>query len=476
VKIKTQIFLSFILLISLVLYFFVDWILEDVKPHYRESTEESLADTAIVLSGLAGTNVKNANIDATAFRNAFSEVHKRQISAQIYDFLKSNVDLRVYITNKSGVVIFDSDNGRDEGKDYSNWHDVFATLHGQYGARTSRDDPAEPNQSVLYVAAPINFQGELVGVLSVGKPTRNANLLIKSAEEKITRGSLAVFIIAVILSLLISRRLTNPIDKLINYAQTVRDGKRMSMPELGRSEISRLGTAFEEMRQTLEGKKYIEKYVQTLTHEIKSPLSGIRAAAELLQGNLPPEEEKRFLSNILNDSNRIKELIEKMLLLASLQTKQGIEDKNAFSVAELVQEIKSILESQLRERNINLEVLGDLGTITINGDRFLIKQSLLNLIQNSIDFSPNGSALTLKITLEERQIVFELNDEGSGIPDYALPRIFETFYSLKRPNSGRKGSGLGLTLVQEVANLHKGSIEITNKLPNGTRATLRFPA
>lgn len=474
-KIRTQIFLSFLVLISLGFYFFVDWALDDIKPHYRESTEDSLADTAIVLGALAGESAKAGNLDVNSFRTAFKDVYSRKISAKIYDFVKSNVDLRIYITNKVGTVVFDSDNGRDEGKSYADWRDVKLTLQGEYGARTSRDDPKIPDQSILYVAAPIFSQGEIIGVLSVGKPTVNANLLISSAEKKITEASLIVFTIVVILGLLLSHQLTNPIERLIEYAQAVRDGRRVSMPKLGKNELGKLAQAYEEMRQSIEGKKYIEKYVQTLTHEIKSPLSGIRAAAELLQGNMPAEEQKRFHSNILNESNRIQELIEKMLLLSSLQAKQQLDEAVNFSTQELIIELKRIFESQAREKNINLQIDSAEEIESIKGDRFLIKQALLNLIQNAIDFSPNGSHVSCNFKTTTNTVEISVEDSGSGIPDYALPRIFETFYSLKRPNSGRKSTGLGLSLVKEVAELHNGNIEISNKKSGGVRAVLSLP-
>jgi two-component system, OmpR family, sensor histidine kinase CreC len=475
VKIRTQIFLSFLILISLVLYFFVDWIVDDVKPRYRESTEDSLADTAIVLSAFAGAFTQKDTIDVAAFRKAFLDVKQRQISAKIYEFLKTNVDLRVYITNRTGLVIFDSDNGRDEGKDYSSWIDVKRTLQGEYGARTSRDDPNYPNMSILYVAAPIFSNGELVGVLTAAKPTQNANLLIRSAESKIIQGSFIVFVIVLILIFLFSINLSRPIDKLIEYAQAIRDGKRVSLPQLGKNEVAKLGLAFEEMRQTLEGKKYIEQYVQTLTHEIKSPLSGIRAAAELLQGNLPPEDEKRFLGNILNDSHRIQALIEKMLLLSSLQTKQKIDDKTNFLINEFLEDIKKCLESQLIEKKITLNVQLQDNSLSISADKFFLKQAILNLLQNAIEFSSKNSQITLEAKVNNKQLEFIVTDQGTGIPDYAMPRIFESFYSLKRQDSGQKSSGLGLTLVKEVAELHGGDINIKSSSPGGTVAIFSIP-
>jgi len=120
-------------------------------------------------------------------------------------------------------------------------------------------------------------------VLTVAKPGNSVKVFITEITRKIALAAVVSFLAAAVLSFVISTWITRPLDRLAGYAQSVRDSRRASLPPLGSSEIRTLGQAFEQMRDALEGKQYVEQYVQTLTHEIKAPLSSIRGAAELLQ-------------------------------------------------------------------------------------------------------------------------------------------------------------------------------------------------
>jgi len=112
----------------------------------------------------------------------------------------------------------------------------------------------------------------------------------------------------------------------------------------------------------------------------------------------------------------------------------------------------------------------------MTGDPFLLHQAIANLLQNAIDFSPEGGRLGLDVLVEGDDVLFTVQDEGPGIPAYATGKVFDKFYSLRRPDTGKKSTGLGLTLVREVASLHHGEILLENLPEAGLRATLRLPA
>jgi two-component system sensor histidine kinase CreC len=115
----------------------------------------------------------------------------------------------------------------------------------------------------------------------------------------------------------IAARLTHALERLTLYAQDVRDGKKAAPPQSRAREIAELGRAFEEMREALEGRQHVERYTQTLAHEVKAPLAAIRGAAELLDENMPAEQRQKFLANIRNESARIQRIIERLLELSS---------------------------------------------------------------------------------------------------------------------------------------------------------------
>ena len=274
-SIRKRIFLGIILLFSVGFYFLIDIIADDIELRYRESTEEPLVDAARVLAAIAATSIVDDTINIPLFRESFTSVQSQEFSAQIFGLLKNKVDLHVYMTDRNGDVIFDSDDGWDEGEDYSLWRDVYLTLLGEYGARTSDIDDDE-EKKMIYVASPILRNNDLIGVLSVGKPTHSSNQFAQAAEKKLIIGGTVACLILIGIGLLLGLWVTRPIQKLTDYAKAVRDGKRIKRPALGSGEMEELGIVFEQMRDALDGKNYIENYIQTLTHEIKSPISAIR--------------------------------------------------------------------------------------------------------------------------------------------------------------------------------------------------------
>lgn len=472
-KIKTRIFLGIFAIVSVGFYFLLDWIVDDLTPRYRESTEEPLVDAARILASVAATSAKDGEIDVMLFRRAFADVYSRSFNARIYDFVKTNVDFRVYITDAGGTVIFDS-RGRDEGEDYSTWRDVNLTLQGEYGARTSHDEIATGSMAgVMYVAAPIVVDGETIGVLTVGKPTLSANQFIEGAKKKITIGGTITCLAVIVVGLLVSGMVTQPIRRLTAYANAVRDGERVTLPPLDKSEIRELGLAFEEMRDALEGKNYVEEYVQTLTHEVKSPLSAIRGAVELLREEMPAERRAQFLENIQGETDRIRSVVEKMLLLSSLENRKSIVEVEEIDLVAVLEEERQSMEPLLTKKRIAYETSG-IASALIQGERFLIRHAVANLLQNAIEFTPEHGTIRTSIVREGSTVELLIEDTGPGIPEFALERIFDRFYSLKRPDTGRKSSGLGLSLVREVAQLHAGDVTLSNLPDGGVRARATF--
>jgi two-component system sensor histidine kinase CreC len=208
-----------------------------------------------------------------------------------------------------------------------------------------------------------------------------------------------------------------------------------------------------------------------LTHEIKSPLSAIRGAAELLEEKMKPERRKRFLTNINNEANRIQDIVDRMLELSELETRETLNKKERIALTSLV---KAVLESKrpmLSKKGLSVHSSIPEG-LSIQGDSFLLNQAMGNLIQNAIDFSPQNGQIDLVAQSEEGSIVLTVTDQGPGIPDYALEKVFDKFFSLQRPESGEKSTGLGLNFVREVAELHDGQVRLENHSEKGAKATL----
>lgn len=452
-------------------YFIARWTLDQIRPRYLESMEESLVDTAVVLAALLENNVA-AEPDVAGLRAAFASAQRRAFEAKIFSLRKTAIDLRVYVTDAQGRVIFDS-TGRNEGRDFSRWNDVARTLRGAYGARSTRDMPDDDETQVLYVAAPVRHAGRICGVVTAGKPTHGINALVAAAKRRILAGAVGGGIAVLLVLLLVASWVIAPLERLTHYARAVRDGKAVTAPPLPGRTLRELGTAFEEMRDALEGRQHAERYTQAMAHGVKAPLAAIRGAAELMGEEMPAEERARFLGNIRGEAARIQQIIDRLLELSSLEARKALGRTESVSGLELAREAAAAVQPAFATRRLRLVLAGDEGVL--KGERVLLREALVNLLQNALDFSPADSEVALTVCSTDGRVAFTVTDRGPGVPDYALPQVFERFYSLPRPETGRKSTGLGLALVREIAHLHGGEVSLDNRDGGGAVATLSLP-
>ena len=473
-RLGLKLFCCYLLVFLACFYWPMDWVVDTLKTRFYESLEEPLVDQANILAALVGREMEAGLFDPARLAAGFEGAYLRTFDARIYEMQKTAVDVRVYITDTSGRIVFDSKGYADIGEDYSQWRDVHLTLQGAYGARTSKDTFGNPDASVFYVAAPIRVGGDLAGVLTVAKPTTNIQGLIERAKPQIYGKGLLAAAVAALLCFIVSVWVTRPIKRLTRYADAIRSGRRATLPRLDSSEIGDMGQAFEKMREALEGKKYVEQYIQTLTHEIKSPLSAIRGAAELLGEEMPAERREGFLANIRNESARIQQIVDRMLELSALENRRIPPKKEALDIRSIVRTVLESKQLEIGRKGLSVDCDLQAGR-KIKGDAFLLHQAVANLVQNSIDFSLPGGRIGIAVRVEDQMLVLKVEDDGAGIPDYARDRIFEKFFSLNRPASGNKSTGLGLNLVKEVATLHDGRIVLENRPEGGARAVLALP-
>jgi two-component system sensor histidine kinase CreC len=243
---------------------------------------------------------------------------------------------------------------------------------------------------------------------------------------------------------------------------------------MGGSELSDLGRALETMRNRLDGKQYVEQYVQTLAHELKSPLSAIRGASELLREPMPEEARARFAHNIVDQVARAQDLIDRLLELSALERRGALERVERVAVGPLVDAVRDEVMPSASARSIQVAAAVEPDLVVV-GDTFLLQRALSNLVRNAIDFAPADSQVEIRARAVRSEVEITVRDRGPGLPDYARARLFEKFFSLPRPATGKRGTGLGLAFVREDAQLHAGSAKLANHPEGGAIATLSLP-
>ncbi len=471
-RLGIRIFLVYALFIGLTGYFVLGTVMKEVRPGVRQSTEETLVDTANLLAELVREDVKAGTLSQSRLPEVLKAYGLRQPGATIWGLPKNQVNNRIYVTDAKGVVLLDS-SGEAVGQDYSRWNDVYLTLRGEYGARSTRSDPQDPDSSVMHVGAPIRAEGHIIGVVTVAKPNSSLQPYVDRTERRLLWYGAGLVLLGLLFGALLSWWLSKSLRRLTDYAQAVSEGRRAELPKYRGGELAQLSVAVEHMRTQLEGKAYVERYVHTLTHELKSPLAAIRGAAELLEGDMPADQRRRFVGNIGSESARMQQLIERLLNLAMVEQRQGLEEHALVSLSDLIEDTLAAQRARIESRLLRVEQQ-IAQHVTVTGEHFLLRQGFANLLDNALDFTPlNG---TLRFTAERVSAGVEVTlfNTAEPIPDYALPRLSERFYSLSRPDGGRKSTGLGLNFVEEVMQLHGGELRIGN-VEGGVVVRLVFP-
>lgn len=474
-KISLKIFLGYFLLVGLAAWFILNVFVDEVKPGVRQVTEDALVDTANVLAELATEDFKASNIQNGNFAKGLTQYQQRATKANIWGVSKQESDYRVYITDSDGIVIFDSAQ-LALGQDYSKWNDVYLTLRGKYGVRSSKVIANDENSdTIMYVAAPIRDGKNIIGSLTVAKPNRTLLPFIQRAQSKIIRWGALLLALSLAIGTLFTWRFTRKINALREYAIRVTKGEKATPPLSSNDELTELALAMQTMRTELDGKQHIQNSIQHLTHELKSPMTAIQGALELISPNMPPEDQTRFLTQIRAQSTRVQTIIQNMLGLAALEHQQQLTHRTPVNLAELVRTQIAHLAQKAAARKIQIHCTEE-APISLQAEAFLLGQAIYNLLENALDFSPNNATINIHISQQAGMAHIDVSDQGAGIPDFALDKIFDKFYSLPRPqntpNAGQKSTGLGLNFVQEVAKLHGGNVTLKNLPQGGALASL----
>jgi len=463
-RLRTVIFGVYVVSSAVGFAFLMGLMLWEVRPRYMESTRRTMAETAKLLAVMLEAKLEALPEDTGTARVADT------CRAELQSLQKASGLMRVYVTDQKGLVIGDSAGGADIGKDYTRRAEMVAYFESYESKGSSTDLVA----GELRVSAPIQFKGQVVAVVGVGRQLSTVQQYIRTARIRLAIEALAIAALMVLVGWWIASRVSISIEKLTAYVREARLQPSARPPESMALEISELGRTFEDLRQALEGKQYVEHYTQTLAHEIKAPLSAIRGAAELLAENPPEADRERFVANMRAEAERLRQVVDRLLQLASVEARHGRHESEPIELESLVRELADGVRSAGLAAGKLIEVSVPAG-LRLVGERFLLRQAIDNLLQNALDFSPDGGCVRLAAQIDQGWICLWVEDQGPGVPEYALPRVFERFYSLARPSTGRKSTGLGLSFVREVALLHGGTITLTNRPEGGARAELRLP-
>ncbi|MBX2868372.1 MAG: two-component system sensor histidine kinase CreC [Acidiferrobacterales bacterium] len=473
-------FVFYFAILATLSWFILDEAIERLNVALRKSAESVLVDTANLLATSLEQQLSDGSLDTWEIERLFDAVYQRKLQAQIYQVLKEKVDTEVYVTDGQGKVVYDS-TGLNTGEDFSEWRDVRLTLDGEYGARTSfryADQTEEDDEKIMVISAPIHLDSEIVGVVGVVKPIEILEMFLLADSNQLKRYAIGLLALAMILGYLVSHSFTASTNRLANFANDIAAGKKVRRPEFMDKRFSNLSKAIAHLRQQLDGKEYVEQYVHSLTHELKTPVTAIQGSTELLREDLPEEERNRFLQNIETSNSRMARLVDRMLSLAKIEGLPEVTESKVLNLSEIVDQLVSERQTQLQERNLAVRQK-QTGEGEVMGDPLLISQAIANLLDNAMDFSSPDSQIEIMLETTNRDCQVSVCNKGPRLDEFALNKAFERFFSLPGPFRATKSTGLGLSFVHEIMSLHQGNASIQNTQegvmakiwwPNGTTA------
>jgi two-component system phosphate regulon sensor histidine kinase PhoR len=220
------------------------------------------------------------------------------------------------------------------------------------------------------------------------------------------------------------------------------------------------------------------EFVSAVSHEMKTPLSSIRAYVELLVDGEASDDRTReeFLGVINSQADRLSRLIDNMLNLARIEAGVVAVNKSALSLNELLQEAVGVMQPAAEKKHHSLTAEFSPLYLGVLADRDMLLQGAINLISNSVKYTPPGGSITIRSKLNDQEVIFEVQDTGVGLSPDDCQKVFEKFYRVKKDREMAQGTGLGLALVKHIVeDVHGGRIEVASELGKGSTFRVILP-
>ena len=327
------------------------------------------------------------------------------------------------------------------------------------------------------LSKPIFRQKEFLYLILIGSSMED----IESTLEKIFRLNLlfipAATLLVAIGGWLLMRQALKPLDAVIKTASKISSGDlshRIKASKANR-EINELAIAFNTMITRLEGSfQQVRDFSDNVSHELRIPLSILRGQTELsLRRTRSNDEYIGILKSNLEEIERMEMIVERLLFLSRAERGEVPLNSIQINLNALLEDIYFKFLVPAQEKGVNI-MLDKKSQVFVIGDEVLLREVLLNLVQNALTYTGPGGEIRLSSEEDAGSIRISVSDTGCGIPDEEIPRIFDRFYQVNKSRSG-KGCGLGLSICQWITQAHQGKIMVRSRVGHGTQFILCLP-
>lgn len=426
----------------------------------------------------ADTLYREATLIANTYASDLynSETTLEAVKSQL-DALDTYLNSTIWIINPSGRMILDSANPMDVENEVVIENFNPTVTEGSYYTIGNFFGTFE--EDTLSVFAPITSDFKVKGYVVIHSSMSN----IQTAANSLLNISYIMLVILFLLSLIILIFFTEivyvPLRKITEATEQYASGNmHYEFSVESEDEMGYLAATLSYMASEIaRSEDDQKKFVANISHDFRSPLTSVKGYLEaMLDGTIPPELHEKYLTIVLNETERLTKLTNSLLTLNNLNTKGMMLEKTDFDINNIIRNVAASFEGTCREKRIAIELILTGDEMYVTADMGKIQQVLYNLLDNAIKFSPHDSVIKLETTEKHSKVFVSVKDSGIGIPKDNLKLIWDRFYKsdISR-GKDKKGTGLGLSITKEIIRSHNEHINVISTEGVGTEFIFSLP-
>lgn len=432
-----------------------------IQNYYYGSVKQSITNYAMYTKETY-TNISN---ESSSFENKINNIIE-------IENMKTNSMFSVQIIDKNKNLLIDQYGIKTNEK--VDYEDVNRALSDNNNLTTYTYSLPETNEHLMSISVPLKVNNVIEGVI---RYTVSLNAIDKTIFKLVLGLILAgifILLITISISLKFAESLTQPLRELKEFANELAHGNyniKLKNKKIRNDEIGDLADTFEHMAIEIDKTRRLkEEFISSISHELRTPLTSIKGWSETLgYENISKDELDLGLGIIQDETERLIKLVEELLDFSRLSSDRIRLQIDMVNIEALVKGVINQLKVKAIENNINLTYKFEVDDImTIQGDKNRLRQVLINLIQNSIKFTPYNGSIEVIVLQNDEYTTIKVKDNGSGIKEENLEKVLDKFF---QEDFHKSGSGLGLAISNEIVKLHGGKIHIESKKDVGTTIT-----
>ena len=378
---------------------------------------------------------------------------------------------RLMVTDHTGLTIYDS--AQKALSSYNLLPEIVCAMEGNDVFTCHYRDGAMQS----HAATPIISYGTTLGCVYMMEYDIDQGRLLQSLQGNVLRITLILEIVVILFSLAFANTFSYRLRQIMASMRIIQQGDYTHKVSLGgHDELTFLGDEFNDLTerlQTSEQKRH--RFVSDASHELKTPLASIKLLTDsILQNDMDMDTVREFVGDIGNEADRLNRTTAKLLSLTRVDS-QEMPECEIINMAPTIRQVVRRLSGIAAKNRITIEsdLSEDSPVLILEDDLY---QIAFNLVENGIKYNVPGGKLTVKLLRQEDNALLLVSDTGMGIPEDAVPHIFERFFRVDKSRSRASGgSGLGLAIVRAIVQRNRGEITVDSKLGSGSTFTVSFP-